>query len=300
MMQNSEFINFRRERELGEILTDTFKFLRLNYKDLWKVFYKVVGPFLLLLIAVYALYFYFSMNKASRIIYEGDVNINVFSSVGFGFMGVLSVLLFAVASLLFYATYSASMNYSVKSYMENNGVIDVDEVAQNVKNTRGRFMGLTLLSGLIVAAGILFCFIPGVYLYVPMSLVFAIAAFKNFNTNDSISFSFKLIKNNWWMSFLTLLVMGIIYTMVSYVFKVPETIYGLAKGILFSETIFGDGDILSIYDTPYLILSIIGVIGQFFAYVLVIFVAVFIYFNLDEKHNQTGSFEAIDNLGSDI
>lgn len=300
-MQNSERIQWRRERDLGEILTDTFKFLRQNYRALWKVFHKASGPFLLLLIIGYASFFYFYLNQAQRIINVDVGGISTSTGLGLTLAAVLSVLLFGVTALLFYASYSAGMNYAVKSYMENNGVIQIDEVVQNVRNTRMRFAGLTFLSGLLVTVGTILCFLPGIYLFVPLSLVFSIAAFKNMNTSDSISHSFALIKQNWWMSFFTLLIMGIIYSVGAYIFQFPAVIYMLVKGILFSETIVVNeaSAALNIYDVPYLILTVIGVIGRFFVYVLMIIVSVFIFFNLDEKHFQTGTFETIDNLGSD-
>lgn len=45
-------IQFKREREIGEILSDTFKFIRLEYKGLFKALLRNAGiPFVLLLAA---------------------------------------------------------------------------------------------------------------------------------------------------------------------------------------------------------------------------------------------------------
>ena len=47
---NDNYINFRRHRELGEVITDTFKFIRENYKLLFKLIFKIAGPAFAILI----------------------------------------------------------------------------------------------------------------------------------------------------------------------------------------------------------------------------------------------------------
>ena len=48
----NDFFNFQRQRELGEILTDTFKYVRLEYRSLFKALLRNAGiPFLIILLA---------------------------------------------------------------------------------------------------------------------------------------------------------------------------------------------------------------------------------------------------------
>ncbi|MFT5738606.1 MAG: hypothetical protein ACI9SG_002963, partial [Maribacter sp.] len=42
----SNYIEFKKQRELGEILSDTFAFFRNEFKLFFTIFFKIVGPFL--------------------------------------------------------------------------------------------------------------------------------------------------------------------------------------------------------------------------------------------------------------
>ena len=40
----ADYIEFKKQRELGDILTDTFAFLRSEFKPFFTTFFKIVGP----------------------------------------------------------------------------------------------------------------------------------------------------------------------------------------------------------------------------------------------------------------
>lgn len=297
-MTPQNYIEFKRERELGDILTDTFKFLRYNFKPLSKVMLKVVGP--ALLVMALALIGY------NILVIGGSKNIfTVLSSGGsmaegygqFSLVVIGGVLFLALISIAFYAVFYAAINYSIQSYINNQGEIIISEVAENVRKSWVNFFGLTFLSGVMVLFGILLCFIPGIYLYVPLSLVFSIAVFHNMSVGESISYSFKLVKGSWWITFLTLFVMGIIFYLASTIFQLPMIIYTLIKTFAIAKEGLSGMQILDIYNWPYLIFYLIAVVGRILMYVLLIISSVFIYFNLNEKKNQTGAFETIEGLG---
>lgn len=299
-MENTKLIDFKRERELGEVLSDTFNFIRYNYKILSKVLIKLVGPVLIVLLLALAGYTFLVMGQGKNIFTlienQGQIE-NEFEH--FGFMVLVGALFFIVATVLYYSVLYATINFSIKSYIENNGEIKIDEVSANVRQTWGGFLGLSFLAGLILFVGTMLCFIPGIYLFVPMSLVFSIKAFHNLSTGDSISYSFKLIKSNWWISFFTLFIIGIIFYLMSAIFNLPAIIYSLVKTMTVSKSITqgGSGNPFEIFDWIYILLSLIAGLARFILYSLVVISSVFIYFNLNEKKNQTGAFETIDSLG---
>jgi hypothetical protein len=53
------------------------------------------------------------------------------------------------------------------------------------------------------------------------------------------------------------------------------------------------------FDWGYIVLSLIGVIAQYVFYSLIVIGTTFIYFNINEKKNSTGTFEQIEALGSE-
>ncbi len=298
-MLQTERINFKQERSLGDILTDTFKFIRHNYKPLGQVILKVVGPVLLLALVAFLGYYYLTMGKMRNLfdmLPTGGNSSSVFFDNYFNLSFFAGAFAFILISILFYAVFYAAINFSVLSYIENDGKIEVKEVAKNVRKTWGNFFGLMFLAGFITFIGLFFCFIPGIYLFVPMSLVFSIMAFYKMGVGESFAYSFKLIRHNWWSSFFTLFVMGIIYYLASAIFQFPATIYSLVE----TMTSMKDKSALDmsyLNEWPYIVLSLIGALGRFLMYVLLIISATFLFFSLDEKQNQTGAFEAIENLG---
>ena len=56
-MQNN-YINFKKERDLGAIISDTFSFIREEYKTIFRLYLKHVGWLLLLLVAANTYYQY--------------------------------------------------------------------------------------------------------------------------------------------------------------------------------------------------------------------------------------------------
>ena len=141
----------------------------------------------------------------------------------------------------------------------------------------------------------MFCIIPGVYLYVPLVLTFSIMVFSRKSVSDAFSYSFTLVKDNWWATFAALFVVGIIVTVASYAFAIPSTIYTYAKMGIFSGEIdaenFGVGDPISIF------LGSLSTLAQFLLNIISVVASVLIYFDLNEKKNFTGTYERIKNLG---
>jgi len=150
---------------------------------------------------------------------------------------------------------------------------------------------------LSVFVGFLFCFIPGIYLAVPLSLSFSIMIFMNKGIGESYSYGFTLVKDEWWITFATLFVVGIIVAIAGYAFSLPAVIYQYAKMGIFSGEMDATNMMDTFVDPIYMILNMIGALAQVLLNLITIIAGAFIYFNLNEKKNFTGTFERIQNLG---
>ena len=114
---------------------------------------------------------------------------------------------------------------------------------------------------------------------------------------DSFSDSFSLIKDEFWITFLTIFVIGIIVTVASYAFALPASIYSIIKMGVFSGEI-DPGDLGSFFDPVYIILNVLSYAARFLLNLISVVAGVFIYFNLNERKNFTGTYEAIERLGN--
>jgi len=292
---NNNYIEFKKKRELGDILTDTFAFIRTNFKNLLLIILKNTAPAIILLIIALAFMTYVYsdfIGGFSLGIQTGDD----MGSLDFSLM-IISLIVLLIAGVLFYGTIFGTILHYIKSYVHNQGEVNTEEISTGVKKDFWRIIGLSILSGLITGFGAMLCLLPGIYLYVPMSLVFAILVFRNTGTFDSISESFELIKNEWWITFATLLVLGIIGMIIGAIFSLPAFFYGMFKGVIVaSEGSMTDPS--SLMDWVSIVLSVIGdLIRYFVIYLLTAISSAFIYFNLNERKHHTGALEQIDSLG---
>lgn len=285
---NNNYIEFKKKRELGDILTDTFAFLRQNFKSLFSVVFKIAGiPFLLLILSsAYYSYASFGMmdplSGGNQLFQSGNI--------------LIALILMLIFFMVFYGLLYGSVLHYIKSYIERKGEIDQSEIIQGAKKDFGSFIGLGILSSIIMVVGFILCFIPGIYLYVPMSLTFSILVFRKVSVTDAISDSFQLIKNEWWITFATLLVIGILVYIVSMIFSVPMIIYTFTKAF----TVASEGSMSNpseLFDWVFIVLNSIANAAQYILYIITTVATAFIYFNLNERKHFTGTLEQIDSLG---
>jgi len=287
-----ETILFKKQRELGQIITDTFKFIRDTWKVLFGLIFRIVGPVLILLILLFAFYIKtmggIATNPAAILTKEGSVDLSLGSLVGL-------LLLILICVPTYYGLLHGTIIESIKSYMKNEGVINKKEVIEGVKNNFWNLIGLGLMVGLIILTGFVFCVVPGIYLAVVLSTCYAVLIFEKRKVLDSISHCFTLIKGEFWITFATVLVIGLLYYFILSVFKAPAIFYTFFKVFTANETIGGDPS--ELFDIGYIILNAFSQLCQYLLYSIMAIACGFIYFNLNERKNFTGTIETIDSLG---
>ncbi|MDC7993838.1 hypothetical protein [Altibacter sp. HG106] len=285
-----EAIRFKKQRDLGAILTDTFKFIRLEWRSLFSLILRLAGPALLLVVLAYIFYMQSTLGS-----------IGVLDPYNSGTLGVTVLLALGtlvIAAIIYYALLYGTILHYIKSYIENDGIVDIPVVKARVRQSFWSLIGLNLLIGLIVGVGLVFCFIPGIYLGTVLASGFAVLIFERRDVTDTISYCFDLIKNEWWMTFATFLVLGILYYIIAIIFQVPQYIYFFIKGFAMAEE-FSGSDPSSMFDWVYMSLSTVGMIANYLLQSILIIGTVFVYFNLNEKKHFSGTMETIDQLGQD-
>jgi hypothetical protein len=288
-MESKPYIEFKKQRELGEILTDSFNFIKFEFKTFFGTLLKIVGPYLFATMVFLGFYFY-SFNELFNLDFQSDgPDINPL------FM-IIAVLGLLVSAIAMYGLTQASVLYYIKSYDDNKGTVDFDYIRKSAYDKFWSFIGLAFLVGICIVAGLMLCFIPGIYLYPPLMLSFSILVFMNKSVTDSFQYGFTLIKDNWWITFAALLVLGIIIAVIGYVFQIPAVIYlwikmGVFSGEMDAESMGG------VFDPIYIILNLLAYMVQFILQTVSLVAAAFIFFNLNEKKNFTGTMERIQNLG---
>lgn len=293
----SNYIEFKKQRELGEILSDTFAFFRNEFKPFFSAYFTIVGPFLAAMVVSLILYLYFAgetMNfGAFGMDLGADAGLDMANLATAGVIG----LVYIISIIAVYTMSQSTVLHYIKSYANGKGTIDIATIRKEVYDSFWSFIGLGIMVGLSVGVGMIFCLIPGIYLYVPLSLAFCVLVYNRLGASDAYSYSFTLVKDEWWMTFATIFVIAIIVGVASYVFVVPTAIYQWIKMGIFSGEIDAVGMMDIFKDPIYILLNVIGTLAKFLLNLISIIAGAFIYFNLNEKKNFTGTYERIDSLG---
>jgi len=286
----NQLIHFKKQRDLGDIITDTFKFLRLQGKDLFLLILKICGPALLVILLSFIYYAKITLSSFDNI-FSGDTNFNLFSTDV-----IFSIGIMMISMVVYYTLLQCTVLCYIKTYIKNQGVVSEQEIRDGVKNSFWNVLGLSFLVGLILIAGFIFCGFPGIYLGVVLAITYSIAIFEKKDVIDTIGYSFKLIKGEWWNTFATFFVVIILFYIILVIFQIPQYIYFFTKSFTISEEIGSDPS--QVFDWVYIALNSIAMIAQYLLYTILVIASCFVYFNLNEKRNYTGTIEAIDAIGN--
>ena len=296
-MEAHNFVTFRKERDLGAIITDTFKFIRLEWKPFFSYILKIaIVPILLAVASV--LYISYASSKAfSGIDFENLATVKDGSFYGDSVEIIVAVFLMLIFYLVAYVMINIGSLYYIKSYIENNGQVNFEEIKQKVGEKFWAFVGLGILIGLIVFVSMLLCFFPAIYTGIVLSLASSILVFENKSVLDAIGDSFNFIKGHWWETFGISIVIGILVSILGYIFSIPAVIYQLIQGM----SLLGSDDpsqMMSMFSDPvYLVLNIIAKLGQFLFASITLIATVLIYFDINEQKNAAGTIDQINSLG---
>ncbi len=291
-MENTSYVEFKKERDLGAIINDTFKFIRENWKAYFGAIIKIAGPFILGGLILMAYVFFSFSGVFSNLENAGE---NTDALAGSMFTMFTSIGLLMLVGVAIYVLVSATSLYYIKSYITNKGIVDFTEVRKNTFKNIWKFIGLGILIMLMVLIGIVLCYIPGIYIAIVVSLSTSIMVFEDKGISDTISHSFTLIKDHWWTTFGVLIVVSFLVGMISAVFSVPALIYQLVKMATISEDVEAMTGLFS--DPIYIGLNLLSYAGKFILSSITLISTVFIYYDLNEQKNLTGTLEKIDSLG---
>lgn len=279
-----EKIEFRKNREFGEIISDTFLFIKQNFKPLMKVFFMICGLFIVAGMVSMAL----QQIKANAVAssYEGH---SVFKATWQTSIFTWEYLLLIIVSMLNYVSmYITVLSYIAVYIHKGNAAPTFDEVWEQFRYFFGRVLGSTMIMLLFLGLCFAACILPGVYVFPMFTLFYPIMILENREFGDSFSRSFSLLKNEWWATAAVIFVVYIIFYMMSFVIQIPAYLITFLGAIGHAEHTLSNGYTI--------VVAIFTYVAQVFV-VIPIVASAFIYFNLVEKKESSGLLERINNLG---
>jgi hypothetical protein len=134
-------------------------------------------------------------------------------------------------------------------------------------------------------------FVFVIYVSVPLSMGYLIIYTENRSFGGLFKRVFELVKGFWWQSFGVIFVLLLIYSIVSSLFSIPIFISTVMQGFVTASG--GDasgGDNLTF---TMILVTLIGTLGQFIMYPIILIGIGVQYFNLREQKDNEGLLEKV-------
>lgn len=268
-------IEFRMVRDFGEIINDTFIFIKQNFKPLLISLIWIAGIFTLVSMAATVI----QQLKASEVVRQGGNPLN---------FGVTSIIAVFISYLNVFVMTLVVFCY-MAAYQENDKQAPgAEQVWNYVRYYFFRFLLACFLFGMLMLLGMAFCLLPGVYLWPVVSLMTAAVVLENGGITYSFDRGFKLIKEQWWVTFATFLIVSIIYYAGVMVIALPMSVAAGASFFVPSADV----------STPLLIAySVLTHICQLFIAVPTVAIGLTFYSLVERKEN-AGLMHRIQTFGT--
>lgn len=285
-------INFKKERDFGDLFNATFGFISQEFKRLATAVLYFVVPFLLVSAIAMTLYSVKSQEMMQTIV-QGDKPdpFAVFSIMGslYGYIGVAMLLALVSVTVLVGTVFGY-----IKLYIQNGtDGFTINDVWMQVTTNFGRLLIAVFVVGLVVLVGTMLCVIPGIYFGVALCLVFGIMMFENKNFGDAFGRSMKLINTNWWLAFGILIIVGIIVYILMIFVSIPSMIFGFKS--MFTNFKSGQIQPMNFSIGFYILNALTSVITQLFMVIPLVLTA-FLYYSTVEKVEKPSLMDKIDQI----
>ncbi|QXP78655.1 MULTISPECIES: hypothetical protein [Winogradskyella] len=290
---NKPYIEFRKQRDFSAIFSDTFGFIRNEFKLFIKTIFNIAGPAILVFMLSLAAYNY----VAGDLFNFTNIEAATFNSSNIA-VTISVLIIYLISAIVAYILTAATTLFYIKSYIDNKGTIDPVEIKKNTLQSFWSFFGLSFLKGMTILIATMLCVLPVLYAMIPMAIVFSIYVFEpKRSTTDAFSKSFKLANSDFWTAFGVFIVLGIIYYILSMVFSIPSIIYALVSTGIFSGEIDPSNMSTFTADPVMIVLNVLNTFFQFLLNIILMVAGAVIYFHLHEKVNFTGTYDRINEIG---
>ncbi len=183
-------MEFYKNKDFGELIGSPFTFFVKEFKSLTLSLLVIVGPFLLIEAILIGRY---NFSPANDILTMA----NSFGQVRDGTSYFIQLLEF-FKNVMLAVTVGVYFKLHVK---KGKGNFSIKNVWNEVRKFYWSIAGAQILSGLILVVAFLLLVIPGIYVSVAFTILYAIIIFEEEGVSKAISRSFDLIKGNWWLIF---------------------------------------------------------------------------------------------------
>ena len=293
MHQNE--INFKQERDFGDLFNATFSFIGNEIKRLGTAILYFAVP-LMLLGAILSVFFSMQQQQNIQSMPMGSSDphdlMNFYARIfnGYYFLNILvSIAIFGILSCVILGYIKLYVNKGKDNFT-------LSEVWDEVVRYFIPVVVASVITVLLTSIGAIFCLVPGIYLGVSLSLFVPLLVIEGKSIDKAFSRSFKLVKPKFWMTLAALIVIGLIVYIMSGILSLPAVVLGLKP--LFSSLSDGS-DVNFEFGTAFYIVSGISSLLTYVVYSIPTVLVAFLYYSLVETYEKPSLLSEIEQISAD-
>ncbi len=278
-MSNVAPVQLRQTRDLGQVIADSFLFLRQNWKPLYKALafgclpFMLIGSFFMMR---------FVTGTFTRTLQDPTAQPDLGGMLGgmaFGYLFTgLAVLLFV----------SIIQEYMRAYLTQEHTLLSSGDLIKRALGQVPTYLGLAIVVGFIVVALFFVFVIPGIWMAISLCLVNAVHGIERAGVFGSISRSYSLVKGSWWNTFGVLFLLGLLVGAVAYAVMIPFYAimgFGAMSGMQPGQD--PNEAVASVFGMMPIMMAVMSLV-YFILYPLPIIGAALQYFSLVEQKEQRG------------
>ncbi len=281
-MKQNEKIEFRKVRDFGGIINDTFAFARQNIALLFKSLLFIVGPLVLLQGIMAGLY-----GVRSAALMAAKTAPDPFGAI----LGIEYVLLMAFALLSYTMITIITLEFVVLYAERGPEGITMDIIWQSTKKDFWMMIFTIIGNFFVIIFSMILLIIPGIYFSIVVSLVPVVRIQERIGYFASVRRSMRLISGSWWFTLGLFIIMALIVGMMGSVLGLPS------MAVNFLSIFHGADPTGRFYKTLFIITGIVQQLSAFFSAILLI-AAGFLYYSLVEKKEGAGLLKKVEEIGT--
>ncbi|MEO7215837.1 hypothetical protein [Mucilaginibacter sp.] len=278
-------IELAKPRDFGEIISDTFMFIRQNFKGLLKSFFIFCGFFLVAGALAMCIMQYKTNYATTRQVAGVAAEFGNLSELA---VSIIGVMVFALLS--FTANLTTIICYVTLYKNKANTEPTTEEMWAYFKYYFLRVLGASIVIWLLLSVGYMVCLIPGIWLFPILGLIFPIMIIENASFGYAFSRAFKLISNNWWITAGAVFIVWLIAYCMMFFISLPLSLVNVSSMLLRPQ----------VMPTVSMGQIVLGSVLQQLMQVILVIPTVGIclcYFNLTESKDGTSLLNRIDKFG---
>lgn len=291
-MQENQ-LQLDKERSFGDLFNATFSFIKNEFAALGKsILYFAVAPLTVVSI-ISSITAHIQQSRLGDL--QNNLSANSYSNPFEVYQQAFSPLVFVNYILMFLtSTLLATTVLSyLKLYHENgSGNFKTIDVWHQITKVYGKILGSSFLVSILTIVGFVLCILPGIYLTVVLCAILPIIVFEGIGFSNAFNRSILLIKKDFWSTFGTLIVIGIICYLIVLIFSIPGILVGLQSLIFLPKE---NATTINFNFTYYLINSIVYILQQIIFTIPLILITL-IYFSQLEKNEKPSLEQRINQI----